>query len=296
MSPASDTPGEPAEPAVLPEALRAAVETLAARRPVLVCLDFDGCVAELADDPAAVAPVPANAAAVERLAALDDVVVAYVSGRPLEQLRALAAPPAGVLLVGSHGAEQDLGTDAAPLRLTAAQRRTREQILELLEELASRVDGALVERKPAGAALHVRTVADAAAAESLLAEAREAAAAVDGAQPKDGKMVVEVPVVHATKGEAIGTLRERTGAAAVFFAGDDVTDEQGFAVLGDDDVGVKVGAGETLAGHRIAAPHHLAGVLAALAAQVAQVPQAEDRAADASPRSTPTRPGAAPDA
>lgn len=290
MSPAADAPADPAGPVEPPEALRAAVEALAVRRPALVCLDFDGCVAELADDPAAVAPVPANAAAVERLAALDDVVVAYVSGRPLEQLRALAAPPAGVLLVGSHGAEQDLGADAAPLQLTAAQRRTREQVLELLEELANRVDGALVERKPAGAALHVRAVADAAAAEALLAQAREAAAAVDGAHPKDGKMVVEVPVVHATKGEAIGTLRRRTGAAAVFFAGDDVTDEQGFAVLGDDDVGVKVGTGETRAGHRIAAPSDLAGVLAALAAR------AEARGADTPPRSTPTRPGAAPDA
>ncbi|GAB3184391.1 hypothetical protein GCM10027060_21320 [Nesterenkonia halophila] len=101
-------------------------------------------------------------------------------------------------------------------------------------------------------------------------------------------MVVEVPVVHATKGEAIRTLRRRTGAAAVFFAGDDVTDEQGFAVLGDDDVGVKVGTGETRAGHRISAPSDLAGVLAAIAAR------AEARGADAPPRSTPTRPGTAP--
>ncbi|MGV7904241.1 trehalose-phosphatase, partial [Mycobacterium kansasii] len=43
------------------------------------------------------------------------------------------------------------------------------------------------------------------------------------------------------KGRALQTLRERTGAAAVLYLGDDVTDEKAFAVLtGAEDVSVKV--------------------------------------------------------
>ncbi len=46
-----------------------------------------------------------------------------------------------------------------------------------------------------------------------------------------------------TKGEAIEHLRRYTAADAVFFAGDDVTDEDAFAALIPDDVGVKSGPG-----------------------------------------------------
>ena len=70
---------------------------------MLVCLDFDGAVAELVADAMAATPVPVNAEAVERLSDLKGVDLAYVSGRPLDTLRQLAAPPAGTLLVGSHG-------------------------------------------------------------------------------------------------------------------------------------------------------------------------------------------------
>ena len=47
-----------------------------------------------------------------------------------------------------------------------------------------------------------------------------------------GKEVVEVAVTEASKGAAIGRLRDHLGAAAVLYLGDDVTDETVFAVLG----------------------------------------------------------------
>jgi trehalose 6-phosphate phosphatase len=40
----------------------------------------------------------------------------------------------------------------------------------------------------------------------------------------------------------------------VLYVGDDVTDEDAFAALRPDDVGVKVGAGQTLARYRVADP------------------------------------------
>ncbi|NLS09932.1 trehalose-phosphatase [Nesterenkonia sp. MY13] len=250
----------------IPESLNEALEKFAARGKLLVCLDFDGCVAELVADADSARPVPENAAAIEKLAELDDVVLAYVSGRPLETLRELATPPEGTLLFGSHGAERWLGPDSPGLELTPAQEAGRIEILDTLEEIAADHEGAWVEHKPAGGAIHVRHIEDIELGERILDEARAAMATIDGASSKDGKRILEAVVVKSTKGEAIEELRAATSPDAVFFAGDDVTDEHGFAVLGPQDVGVKVGSGETKAGHRIDAPAALADVLNRLAA------------------------------
>ena len=58
-----------------------------------------------------------------------------------------------------------------------------------------------------------------------------------------------------------GELRADVGPQGVLFAGDDVTDEDAFAVLGPDDVGIKVGDGHTAAQYRVADPDELAAVL-----------------------------------
>ncbi|GAB3190814.1 trehalose-phosphatase [Nesterenkonia suensis] len=257
----------PADSSVAPalaDGLLGALRRFAALPRLLVCLDFDGCVAELVPDAADARPVPATAEAIQRLAGLDGVRLAYVSGRPLKVLRELAAPPTGALLIGSHGAERDvadLSEEPAALELTADQQAARRQLLQAFESIASGTVGAWVEHKPAGAALHVRKVPDPAEAERVLAEGRAAVAALDAVHPKEGKMVLEAVVVQATKGEGIAELRELVRPDAVFFAGDDVTDEFGFAVLSAGDVGVKVGEGETRAEHRIPAPADLSEVL-----------------------------------
>ena len=77
--------------------------------------------------------------------------------------------------------------------------------------------------------------------------------------------VVETGVVATSKGQAIEALRAETGARAVFYMGDDVTDERAFAVLHDGDVSVRVGPGETVARHRVADPDEAALVLTRLA-------------------------------
>jgi trehalose 6-phosphate phosphatase len=51
----------------------------------------------------------------------------------------------------------------------------------------------------------------------------------------------------------------------VFYAGDDVTDEDAFAVLRPHDFGLKSGPGKTIAEFRVADPREVAGVLSLLA-------------------------------
>ncbi len=247
------------------QSLTTALERFADHAKILIALDFDGCVAELTSVAADARPVPENARAIEALAGMDGVDLAYVSGRSLDTLRELAAPPEGVLLIGSHGAEKDLGGDAPGLELSTTEQMARGQIIDTLTEVAADAEGAWVEHKPAGAALHVRNVDGEELAEHVLEHGRAALSLVDGAYLKDGKKVLESVVVLATKGEGITDLREHTSPDAVLFAGDDVTDEQGFAVLQGADIGIKVGEGDTAAGHRIAAPKDLAAVLRLIA-------------------------------
>ncbi|TLP74045.1 trehalose-phosphatase [Nesterenkonia sphaerica] len=245
----------------IPPELDAALQDFAAQQTLLVCVDFDGCVAELVADAAAARPVPVNAEALERLAQVDGVRLAYVSGRPLQTLQELASPPAPALLFGSHGAERWLGPDSAGLELDDEQAAERREVLSTLETVAAEHEGAWVEHKPAGGAIHVRRMDDPTLGEAVLDQARSALALVDGAHIKEGKQVLEALVVQSSKGEAIEELRELTSADAVFFAGDDVTDEQGFAVLREGDVGLKVGPGETRADFRVPEPANLAEVL-----------------------------------
>jgi trehalose-phosphatase len=56
-------------------------------------------------------------------------------------------------------------------------------------------------------------------------------------------------------------LWEALEVHATLFIGDDVTDEDGFAVLGSGDLGIKVGEGATKAAHRVADPHEVIRVL-----------------------------------
>ena len=248
----------------IPAELAAALAGFAQVSPRLVALDFDGVCAPIVDEPSAARMLPEVRAALQALRADDDVRVALVSGRALDDLRAVADPEDDVLLVGSHGAETAAG-DAEPAALLDEEgRRLLAEVRRQVSEVAARHEGVHVEEKPAGVVLHTRQAprpAARAAEEALLEEVPWPS----GVHVRKGKEVVELSVLSADKGRALLRLRDLTGCVAVLYVGDDVTDEDAFAVLDDDahDVSIKVGPGGTAARHRIGAPEELAGVLAA---------------------------------
>ncbi|SHH38604.1 trehalose-phosphatase [Geodermatophilus nigrescens] len=233
-----------------------ALAALAARRPLLVASDYDGVFAPLVDDPSAAVPAPGIAEALARVAAAGgDVTVALVSGRGVEDLQRVSGLTGPYRWVGSHGAEF-----GGPLTGELAGRR--DALAEVLAPLVAAVPGARLEVKPVSVAVHVRQVADPAAAAELLAAAD--AAADPSLTKKPGKAVLELVLVDADKGSAVQRLREELGAAAVVYLGDDLTDEDVFRLLGPGDVGIKVGEGPTAAAHRVADPDAVVGVLGRL--------------------------------
>jgi trehalose 6-phosphate phosphatase len=222
--------------------LTRALDDLATRRPLLLASDYDGVLARLRDDPAAAVPEPGTAELLARLAAVDGVTVAVVSGRGVEDLQRTSGFTGPFRWIGSHGAEFD-GPLAGELRAA------RDELVDALSPLVAAVPGARLEVKPAAVAVHVRTAEDPAAGRALLERAAAAGGPHHTAKP--GKDVLELAVTDADKGTALLRLARGLGAAGVLYLGDDVTDEDAFRAMGSDGLGVKVGAGPTDAAYRV---------------------------------------------
>jgi trehalose 6-phosphate phosphatase len=102
------------------------------------------------------------------------------------------------------------------------------------------VRGVAIEDKRYSLAVHYRQAADPAAAQ---AEVERAAAGLEGARVVGGKAVLNlVPSEAPHKGAALLAACERLGCSRAVFAGDDLTDEDVFA-LGDAGrvFGIRVG-------------------------------------------------------
>lgn len=258
-------------PAAPADGLTAALRAVAAdpdARPFLVALDFDGTLAPLQDDPSASRILPDGVEALARLAQVDGVELALVSGRALSDLHALAQVPPGTFFIGSHGAERarvtSFGLDRDVVQLTDEQADRLAALGAQAAAVARARDGVWVETKPTAVVVHTRLaepdVAAAATAEAVALGARL------GTGVLQGRDVVEITVLQADKGEALTALRAELGASVVLYAGDDVTDEHAFAALGPQDLTIKVGPAETVARYRLATPHELVDTLGGLAA------------------------------
>lgn len=244
----------------LPAAVRDAVVRVGRTARLLVAMDFDGTMSPLVSHADDARPLPEAAAAFAALTALEGTTTALVSGRALASLRAVASPPERALLVGSHGAEVWLGPDSPALTLSPAQEEALALARRCLESAVAAHPGTAAEQKPAGVVLHYRLASERHGQEAVDAVRAELAGR-PGLFLSEGKMVLEISVVQANKGESIAMLRAVTGATAVVFVGDDVTDEHAFAALEPGDLGIKVGPGDTAAGIRVDSPQQVPAVL-----------------------------------
>ncbi|QEO08559.1 trehalose-phosphatase [Protaetiibacter larvae] len=260
-----DRAGTAAVSGGLPESLVGALRELARTRRLLVALDFDGTLAPEVDSPERARALPEAREAVLRLLELPRTRVAVVSGRALRSLVEVAQLPDTALLVGSHGIELRLDDPYTRVQLDTAELERVDVLHEVLSQVADSIDDVWLEAKPAGFALHTRLATEQNSRLAHLVALSEAQAEDDDLTIREGKNVLEFAVRSTTKGEALEHLRRYTAADAVFYAGDDTTDEDAFDALQPDDVGVKSGPGATLAPFRVPGPAEIAEVLSLLA-------------------------------
>lgn len=227
-------------------------------------LDLDGTLFDLVDRPDDVVADAEMRALLTRLRARCAGRLAIVSGRSLAQIDAMLGPVAVELtLSGSHGSElRHEGVTAQPERPASL-----DQAAEAMHDFARARAGVIVEEKSFGIGLHYRA---APAVESAAHDLAAKLASATGLHIQHGKMMVELRLAGADKGQAVKALMRNTplADATPVFVGDDVTDEPAFAAaraLGGD--AVLVGARRPT-GANFALPHPKAvrGWLAAFAA------------------------------
>lgn len=218
---------------IAPTALAAAVRRLRQVRPALaVILDFDGTLAPIVNDPAAVQAEPGARAAIEALAG-QLPLVACVTGRPALAARGFVGV-AGIAYTGLHGAEVLAPGAEQPVTPPAfvADGRAVHAIVEAARAEPQGLSGLMVEEKGPIVALHWRTATDAPRA---AARARElgARAVQQGLRSGEGRSVLELrPALELTKGDGVRALLAAAPTARhALFAGDDLTDLDAFAAL-----------------------------------------------------------------
>ncbi|WP_193071232.1 trehalose-phosphatase [Brevibacterium sp. FME37] len=247
---------------------------------VLIALDFDGVLAPLQDNPELSRMLPESAQAIIALSLLPATRVALVSGRDVATLRRLVDPPPGVWLVGSHGAEVDLGSQSPEVTVTQPEVSAEEQ--QMLTAIDAHIESfeldlssgsgsapdtdtdteVRVEYKPFSRTVHTRGL-DAEFASALHAHVIAVQTEYPGIRVIEGHDITELAVKTATKGDGLRALIAVGSPTAVLYLGDDVTDEDAFAELEDlsTSLSIKVGPAPTRAPWRITDPNAVAELL-----------------------------------
>jgi trehalose 6-phosphate phosphatase len=196
-----------------------------------LCLDFDGTLAPIVDDPDDAAPLPGTLELLGRLATRFRAV-ALVSGRPARFL-ADRAPAPGVAHVGLYGME--LVTDGQ-VRVDPEVDAWRGTVAEARADLAAHPavtgSGAYLEDKGLSVGVHLRRVADPGRWAGPLEAAAGEVAERHGLRVAPGKLVWELrPPIDRDKGDAVQRVVDEVGARVLAMAGDDLGDLAAFATV-----------------------------------------------------------------
>jgi trehalose-phosphatase len=243
---------------------------LVQRKPILLCLDYDGTISEIAAEPHMARPVSGALEALRSLAAYRGrVTTALITGRTVEDLRSLLPLPRGVIVAGVHGLQ--LTDETGKTELACGTEECREDLQRArlwLEQHLPANSGFIVEDKGVALTLHYRQ-----AAVPLAHQVRDPfeqfiSHRTASLRARHGKMVIEALPLTATKATAVRTLWHRVGPEfePVYF-GDDLADEDAFSELAADGISVLVGEPRrSAARYRVNGPSVVVQLLNALAA------------------------------
>jgi trehalose 6-phosphate phosphatase len=186
-------------------------------------LDVDGVLAPIVEHRDDATVPPETRTELHRLSETY-ALVACVTGRPSDVARRIVGVDE-LAYVGQHGLE------LAPQARAWAGR---------IHAFAAGTGWPDLETKPFTAAFHYRGAADQDAARTDLEEIATNALGA-GFRTKWGRMVLEVvPPLDASKGTAVRALLDGSGLKRALYAGDDVTDLDGFRALDGLEVAVRI--------------------------------------------------------
>lgn len=206
---------------------------------LLVALDFDGTLSEIAASPNEAVLSASTRRLLAALVRRPDTKVAIISGRAIEDVRERVGL-AGIYYAGNHGLEIDgpgiRWSHPCAVGLDLAVRQT-------LEEELRGFPGLQIEHKRLGVAIHYRRVP----AEHHRRLRLRMRARLLGGPPRyrllQGKKTFDFRLdVPWDKGHALKAIRRTlAGAWTAVFVGDDVTDEEAFETIGPRALTVRIG-------------------------------------------------------
>ncbi|WP_156189359.1 trehalose-phosphatase [Acinetobacter indicus] len=228
------------------------------QRQLSLFLDLDGTLADFQLDPQhSFIPISTLNTLAELLQL--GIPVSVVTGRSIEMARQLLQQ-LPLPIAELHGL-QIWWNSTKKLQLDLSHINYK-QLRADLSQACSAYPNLRIEDKQFSVALHYREYPD------LAPVAQQIMAVLQARYPqlklKQGKCVVELLPQQASKGFAISRLLEAMPENSTFpiFIGDDVTDEDGFAVVNQHQgLSIKVGEGETLACYRLANTQAVAELL-----------------------------------
>lgn len=209
-----------------------------------VFLDFDGTLSPLVPDPEDARLEEQISPILRQLAERDDVSIAIISGRALNDVRERVGIE-GLVYAGNHGLEAESASVSYRNPEAEALRRELKCTLLQLKLALSETDGLEIEDKGLTLAVHFRRVT-----EHLHDWVRSVTFGTVGRTRsfhcQEGKLVIDVkPQIEWNKGYAVQWILKEilpSGSLPIYI-GDDVTDEDAFASIRR---GITIRVGDTI--------------------------------------------------
>ncbi|MFZ2088655.1 MAG: trehalose-phosphatase [Desulfobaccales bacterium] len=238
--------------------LFAVLESLPQDQKLLLLLDYDGTLVEIAPRPELARPPQELLHLLDCLVSLPGLAVVVVSGRGLGDLQDFLPIP-GLNYLGSHGAEGLMVGKLWTPKADTGSRAEQEELRRQLTDRLAHVKGWWVETKPLGFALHYRQAGleEEQKIVGVLKPWLDEVARAGRHQILQGKKVMEILPVGVSKGAAIQDILLFPGFGGHFpvYLGDDLTDESAFQVLQGRGLTVKVGVGQAVTAASYSLPH-----------------------------------------
>ncbi|MBB3951582.1 trehalose-phosphatase [Aureimonas jatrophae] len=214
-------------------------------------LDFDGTLVELQDDPQAVRVATEDLDRLIELQSRLNNAFAVLSGRRIADLDRFLSP-LRFAAAGVHGLERREAAGAETVHLAGPS--MLDPVREALRMPLAAEPGLRLEDKGTALVVHYRGRPELKVMADRVAD--EAVRGVADLSVMRGHDIVEIHIAGMDKGRALASFmtqdpfRERVPV----YLGDDTTDEFAFAEVARlGGIGVKVGPGESVASHRLAA-------------------------------------------
>ncbi|MCF7890247.1 trehalose-phosphatase [Candidatus Bipolaricaulota bacterium] len=217
------------------------VRIVARRGGLLLCTDFDGTLVTFNGTPSETSLPPEREKLLTKLANLDRLYLAIISGRKFQELAELV-PLENVTLAGNHGlrirfedgTNHELDTSEETHRAISAMK-------SVLQESIGKEEGIIIEDKSFGLVLHYRQY------KGNKEKIKERfyriwnEHSIPDLEVIKGAELLEVRPGNWNKGDAVQLLQDRWGKEIpTIYIGDDTTDEDAFRVLRGQNYGIPV--------------------------------------------------------